>query len=72
MAKLTKDELRQQNAAILLGAVAIAGSRDALATELGVSPGILAEWLHAKTDAPQQTVDKAIDVILRHDKGSLN
>jgi len=44
----------------------IAGSREKLAERLGVAPYLVAEWIARITDAPDEIVHMAVEIILEH------
>jgi hypothetical protein len=56
--------VREQVTRVLLKAQRIAGGREALAKRLGVEPRTIGEWLARRADAPDDVVQKALDVIL--------
>jgi DNA-binding transcriptional regulator YdaS (Cro superfamily) len=57
-------EVRRQTATIMKQAEKIIGGRDALAKHLGVEPSTVAQWQACETDAPAETVNKAVEVIV--------
>ena len=56
--------VREQVTKIMLKAQRIAGGREQLAQRLGVEPHLIGEWLARRSDAPDDVVQKALDVIL--------
>ena len=56
--------VREQVTRVLLKAQKIAGGREELAKRLGVEPRLIREWLARRADAPDDVVQKALDVIL--------
>jgi hypothetical protein len=56
--------VREQITKIMLKAQRIAGGREELAKRLGVEPRLIGEWLARRADAPDDAVQKALDVIL--------
>ena len=56
--------VREQVAKVFRAAQKIAGGREALARQLGVEPGLLAEWIAMQSDAPDDLVHKAVGIIL--------
>jgi hypothetical protein len=56
--------VREQVTRVLLKAQKIAGGREELAKRLGVEPRLIGEWLARREDAPDDIVQKALDVIL--------
>jgi ribosome-binding protein aMBF1 (putative translation factor) len=56
--------VREQVTRVLLKAQKIAGGREELAKRLGVEPRLIGEWLARRADAPDDVVQKALDVIL--------
>lgn len=58
------EEVRSQVAAIFRGAGEIIGSRMRLADHLGVPPEALADWINMISDAPDEAVRAALEIIL--------
>ena len=56
--------VREQVTKIMLKAQRIAAGREQLAKRLGVEPRLIREWLARREDAPDDVVQKALDVIL--------
>jgi len=56
--------VREQVTRVLLKAQGVAGGREALAERLGVESCMIGEWLARRADAPDDVVQKALDVIL--------
>lgn len=57
-------EIREQTSRILRAAEKIAGNREALADALGVQPYLVAEWIAGLSDAPDQVVARAVEMIV--------
>ncbi len=58
--------VREQVANVMRTAEKIAGSREKLAERLGVAPYLVAEWIARITDAPDEIVHMAVEIILEH------
>lgn len=58
--------VRDQVAKVMLAAAKIAGGREKLAERLNVPPYVVAEWIAKLTDAPDDAVHEAVEIILRH------
>jgi hypothetical protein len=58
------DAVRVQVANVLRAAQKIMGSREALAARLKVEPRLIAEWIARVSDAPDDVVHEAVEVIL--------
>ena len=61
---MAKDTHRAQAASIMRRAAAILGSEKALADHLGVAEAKLSMWIQKLGDCPQDSMHKAVDVIL--------
>jgi DNA-binding transcriptional regulator YdaS (Cro superfamily) len=58
------DAVREQSAKILRAAQERAGGREALAGLLGVAPHLVGEWIAKIADAPDEIVNRAIDLLI--------
>jgi hypothetical protein len=58
------DAVRVQVANVLKAAQRILGSREALAARLKVEPSLVAEWIAKLSDAPDDVVHEAVEIIL--------
>ncbi len=58
------DAVRVQVANVLRAAQKIMGSREALAARLKVEPHLIGEWIARLSDAPDDVVHEAVEVIL--------
>lgn len=58
------DAVREQVSKIMRQAQVIAGGREALAKHLGVEPFLVAEWIGKISDAPDEIVDRAVDLLI--------
>jgi hypothetical protein len=58
------DAVRVQVANVLKAAQKIAGSREALAERLKVPPHLVGEWIAKLSDAPDEVVHEAVEIIL--------
>jgi DNA-binding transcriptional regulator YdaS (Cro superfamily) len=57
-------EAKVRVANILRKAVEIMGSRAQLAAHLGTEPRILKEWIDGVSDCPDETIYKAVEIVL--------
>jgi hypothetical protein len=61
----TPQEVKVRVANILRKAAEIVGSRAQLATYLGTEPRILKEWIDGLSNCPDETVYKAVDIVVK-------
>ena len=60
------EEVRQQVTEVLRQAQEIVGSRHRLAERLGVAPHLLDEWIAGISDAPDEVVGAAAEILMEH------
>ena len=58
--------VRDQVASVMLAAAKIVGGRAKLAERLKVEPFMVAEWIAKVSDAPDDIVHEAVEIILRN------
>jgi hypothetical protein len=61
----TPQEVQVRVANILRKAAEIVGSRAHLAAHLGTEPRILKEWIDGLSDCPDETIYKAVEIVLK-------
>ena len=62
------DEVREQVARVMRMALEILGSRQRLAERLGAEPALIEEWMTCLSDAPDEAVHAAVEIILEYRK----
>jgi DNA-binding transcriptional regulator YdaS (Cro superfamily) len=58
--------VRDQVASVMLAAAKIVGGRAKLAERLKVEPYMVAEWIAKVSDAPDEAVHEAVEIILKN------
>ena len=62
------EEVREQVATVMRKAQEILGSREKLAERIGVEPYLVSEWIARISDAPDDALNNAVQVILDYRK----
>lgn len=57
--------VRDQVASVMIAAAKIVGGRRKLAEHLKVEPSMVADWIAKVSDAPDEAVHEAVEIILR-------